>query len=162
MNFDIEVEDTRLPTPHFSREEAIQKVRMAEDAWNTRNPLKVATAYCLNSRWRNRDHFIRGRAEIVAFLTVKWNREREYRLIKELWAHDSTRIAVRFVYEWADANGQWFRSHGNENWIFNSKGLISERHASINDVSISEAQRLFLWPQGKRPQNHPGLTELGL
>ena len=162
MNFDISIEDIRKPLPDFSREEAIVKARLAEDAWNNQDPVKIATAYSLDSRWRNRDTFLVGRDEIVAFLTSKWKKEQDYRLIKELWTHEGNRIAVRFVYEWHDDKGNWFRSHGNENWQFNHKGLMTERHASINDEAISEAERKFLWPLGRRPDDHPGLTELGL
>lgn len=162
MNFDITVEDTRLPLPSFSLEEAKQKVRLAENAWNNKDPHKVATAYTLASRWRNRDCFLNGREEIVRFLTAKWQKEVDYRLIKELWAHDGNRIAVRFVYEWQDTIGNWFRSHGNENWQFDDKGLMAQRHASINDVGITEAERKFRWPAGPRPEGHLGLTELGL
>lgn len=148
--------------PPFTRETAIQKVRRAEDAWNTRNPQQVALAYTPDSRWRNRAEFITGREEIVAFLVRKWNRELEYRLIKELWAFDSNRIAVRFAYEFHDDSGQWYRAYGNENWEFDEAGLMRLRHASINDLRIEESQRLFHWPQGRRPDDHPGLTELGL
>lgn len=162
MNFDINIEDTRSPLPPFTREGALQKVRMAENAWNNKDPHKVATAYTLDSRWRNRDVFLNGRSEIVRFLSAKWQKENDYRLIKELWVHADNRIAVRFVYEWHDANGNWFRSHGNENWQFTEQGLMAQRHASINDVAISEAQRKFHWPSGPRPEGHPGLTELGL
>jgi uncharacterized protein len=162
MNFDINIEDIRKPLPIFSKEEAIIKVRLAEDAWNNQHPAKIATAYSLDSRWRNRDTFITGRAEIVTFLTAKWQKERDYRLIKELWTFEGNRIAVRFVYEWHDAHGSWFRSHGNENWQFNDQGLMTERHASINDQAISEAERKFRWPLGRRPDDHPGLTAMGL
>ena len=162
MNFDLNVEDTRQPVPPFSRDDAIRKIRMAEDAWNSRSPEKVATAYSLDSQWRNRDLFFSGRESIVSFLSGKWSTENGYRLIKELWAHDADRIAVRFVYEWHDEQGQWYRAHGNENWLFNEKGLMVERHASINDVAIAEDERKFHWPQGRRPDDHPGLTELGL
>ncbi|ABM04386.1 hypothetical protein DUF1348 [Psychromonas ingrahamii 37] len=162
MNFDINIEDIRKPLPIFSKEEAILKARLAEDAWNNQDPTKIATAYSLDSRWRNRDSFLVGRAEIVVFLTAKWKKEQDYRLIKELWAYEGNRIAVRFVYEWHDDKGNWFRSHGNENWQFNDQGLMTERHASINDQAISEVERKFRWPAGRRPDNHPGLTELGL
>ncbi len=162
MNFDIEIEDTRLPIPPFSREDAVSKIRAAEDAWNSKNPEKIATAYSLNSQWRNRNQFFSGRLNIVDFLRDKWKNELEYRLIKELWAHDSNRIAVRFAYERHDCKGQWFRSYGNENWMFNSLGLMTERHASINDLAITEAERKFHWLSGPRPQDYPGLTELGL
>ncbi|MCC1493838.1 nuclear transport factor 2 family protein [Cognatishimia sp. F0-27] len=152
----------RAPLPPFSREEAITKVRMAEDAWNGRDPAKVALAYTPDTRWRNRSTFLNGRAEVEAFLTRKWQTENGYRLIKEIWSHAENRIAVRFCYEWHDAEGQWFRAHGNENWAFDALGYMAERHASINDVPIAEEDRLFHWPQGRRPDDHPGLTELGL
>ena len=154
--------ETRPPLPPFTRETALQKVRMAEDGWNSRDPERVALAYTPDSRWRNRHEFPRGREQIRAFLTSKWQREHEYRLIKELWAHTDNRIAVRFAYEWHDANGQWYRSYGNENWEFDEHGLMQARHASINDLPIREEQRLFHWPQGRRPDDHPGLSELGL
>ena len=154
--------ETRPPLPPFTRETALQKVRMAEDGWNSRDPERVALAYTPDSRWRNRHEFPRGREQIRAFLTSKWQREHEYRLIKELWAHTDNRIAVRFAYEWQDANGQWFRSYGNENWEFDEQGLMQARHASINDLPISPAERLFHWPLGRRPDEHPGLSELGL
>jgi nuclear transport factor 2 (NTF2) superfamily protein len=153
---------TRIPVPPFDRDAAIVKARQAEDAWNGRDPVKVSEAYTPGSRWRNRSEFLHGRAEIVAFLQRKWARELEYRLIKELWAHGDDRIAVRFVYEWHDDAGQWYRSHGNENWLFDAEGYMAERHASINDVPIVEMERLFRWPQGVRPAGHPGLSELGL
>lgn len=152
----------RPPLPPFTRETAIQKVRAAEDGWNGRDPAKVAQAYTPDSRWRNRSEFFLGREAIEAFLMRKWEKEQQYRLIKEIWAFTDNRIAVRFVYEWHDAEGQWWRSHGNENWLFDAEGYMAERHASINDVAIEEAQRLFRWPQGRRPDDHPGLTELGL
>ncbi|KTT43334.1 50S ribosomal protein L21 [Pseudomonas oryzihabitans] len=152
----------RPPLPPFTLETARQKVRAAEDGWNSRDPAKVALAYTPDSRWRNRSDFLQGRAAIEAFLTRKWQREHEYRLIKELWAHDGARIAVRFAYEWRDEDGQWYRSYGNENWHFDDQGLMAERHASINDLPISEAERLFHWPQGRRPDDHPGLSDLGL
>lgn len=152
----------RPPLPPFTHETATQKVRAAEDAWNGREPARVALAYTADSRWRNRDEFFSGRAGIEAFLTRKWAKELDYRLIKELWAFTLDRIAVRFVYESRDAAGQWWRSHGNENWLFDAEGLMAERHASINDVPISETDRLFRWPQGRRPDDHPGLTALGL
>lgn len=152
----------RPPVPPFTLESAQQKVRAAEDGWNSRDPAKVALAYTADSRWRNRSDFLQGRAAIEAFLTRKWQREQEYRLIKELWAHDGARIAVRFAYEWRDEDGQWYRSYGNENWQFDDQGLMAERHASINDLPISEAERLFHWPQGRRPDDHPGLSDLGL
>ena len=153
---------TRVPVPPFDRPSAVLKVRKAEDAWNGRDPGQVAQAYTPDSRWRNRSEFVRGRAEIVQFLQRKWAREHEYRLIKELWAFTGDRIAVRFVYEWHDAAGQWYRSHGNENWLFDGDGYMAERHASINDVAITEVDRLFRWPQGPRPAEHPDLTQLGL
>ena len=155
-------EAPRPPVPPFTRADAIAKVRMAEDAWNSRDPARVALAYTPDTRWRNRSEFLNGRAEVEAFLTRKWEREQEYRLIKEIWAHDTNRIAVRFCYEWHDAEGQWFRSHGNENWEFSETGHMATRHASINDVPIAEAERLFRWPQGRRPDDHPGLSDLGL
>lgn len=153
---------TRPPLPPFTIETAVQKVRAAEDGWNSRDPAKVALAYTPDSAWRNRAEFPRGRAEIEAFLTRKWQREHEYRLIKELWACDGNRIAVRFAYEWHDDAGQWFRSYGNENWEFDTDGLMAQRFASINDLPISEEDRKFRWPQGRRPDDHPGLSELGL
>ncbi|KRS11534.1 50S ribosomal protein L21 [Roseovarius atlanticus] len=152
----------RPPLPPFSLNDAVKKVRMAEDAWNTRTPGKVALAYTPDTRWRNRDTFLTGRAEVEQFLTAKWEKEKDYRLIKEIWAHDGTRIAVRFCYEWHDETGQWFRAHGNENWEFDDMGFMAVRHASINDVAIAEADRKFRWPQGPRPAEHPGLTDLGL
>ncbi|MEQ6289922.1 nuclear transport factor 2 family protein [Vogesella sp. GCM10023246] len=153
---------SRPPLPPFTLETAIQKVRAAEDGWNNRNPQQVALAYTPDSRWRNRNEFLAGRAQIEAFLTRKWQREQEYRLIKEIWAYGEQRIAVRFAYEWHDAQGQWFRSYGNENWEFDANGLMAVRHASINDLPIREEERLFRWPQGRRPDDHPGLTALGL
>lgn len=155
-------EENRPPLPPFTLDTAIQKVRAAEDGWNTRNPQKVALAYTPDSRWRNRHEFLNGRAEIEAFLTRKWQREQQYRLIKELWAYSENRIAVRFAYEWHDAQGQWYRSYGNENWAFDANGLMAVRHASINDLPIREEERLFHWPQGRRPDDHPGLSALGL
>jgi hypothetical protein len=154
--------EQRPPLPPFTAETAALKVRAAEDGWNSRDPAKVALAYTRDSRWRNRDLFIHGRAEIEAFLTRKWAREHDYRLIKELWAHDTNRIAVRFAYEWHDDAGQWWRSHGNENWLFAESGHMAQRHASINDQLIAENERLFRWPQGRRPDDHAGLSELGL
>jgi nuclear transport factor 2 (NTF2) superfamily protein len=153
---------SRPPLPPFTPETAVQKVRAAEDAWNTRDPERVALAYTEDSRWRNRAEFFTGRAAIVAFLTHKWARELDYRLIKELWAVTGERIAVRFAYEWHDGSGAWYRSHGNEQWEFAPDGLMRRREASINDVPIAEADRLFRWPSGPRPADHPGLTELGL
>lgn len=154
--------EPRPPLPPFTRETAIQKVRLAEDGWNTRDPRRVALAYTPDSRWRNRSEFLDGREAIEAFLTRKWARELDYRLIKELWAFDGNRIAVRFAYEWHDDAGNWFRSYGNENWLFDENGLMAVRHASINDVPISEAERKYHWPQGRRPDDHPGLSDLGL
>jgi nuclear transport factor 2 (NTF2) superfamily protein len=148
--------------PPFTLETAIRKVRGAEDAWNTRDPERVSLAYSVDSRWRNRSEFINGRDEIIAFLSRKWARELEYRLIKELWAFDSSRIAVRFAYESHDTAGQWWRSYGNEMWEFGEDGLMHSRHASINDLVIEESQRLYHWPQGRRPDEHPGLSDLGL
>jgi nuclear transport factor 2 (NTF2) superfamily protein len=153
---------SRPPVPPFTRDSAVLKVRMAEDAWNGRDPARVALAYAEDSRWRNRAEFPVGRDEIVAFLTRKWAREIDYRLVKELWAFSGNRIAVRFAYEWRDAAGDWFRSHGNENWEFDAQGLMQSRFASINDQPIAEAERKFRWPQGPRPADHPGLSELGL
>jgi nuclear transport factor 2 (NTF2) superfamily protein len=152
----------RPPVPPFTAETAAQKARMAEDAWNSRDPERVAGGYTEDSRWRNRAEFFRGRAKIVEFLTRKWAKELEYRLIKEVWAFHGNRIAVRFQYEWHDEHGDWFRSHGNEQWEFDENGLMHRREASINDVPIAAAERKFLWPLGPRPANHPGLTELGL
>jgi nuclear transport factor 2 (NTF2) superfamily protein len=151
---------SRPPLPPFTEETALRKVRMAEDAWNTRDPDRVVLAYTPDTRWRNRSDFLAGRDEVHAFLTRKWQREQEYRLIKSLWAFTEDRIAVRFAYEWHDAEGRWFRSHGNENWRFDPGGLMAERHASINDVPIREGERLFAWPSGPRPQEvapPPGL-----
>ena len=152
----------RPPVPPFTRETAVQKVRMAEDAWNTRDPERVALAYTTDSRWRNRAEFPVGRAEIVQLLTRKWARELDYRLVKELWAFEEARIAVRFAYEWHDDSGQWFRSYGNENWQFDPHGLMALRHASINDLPIKPAERQYHWPLGRRPDDHPGLSALGL
>jgi nuclear transport factor 2 (NTF2) superfamily protein len=155
--------DMKPPVPPFDRDAAIEKVRRAEDGWNTRNPQQVALAYSPDSRWRNRSEFFEGRAAIIDFLTRKWLKELDYRLIKEMWAFDSDRIAVRFAYEWHDAEGSWFRSYGNENWLFDENGLMSRRHASINDVGIDEAARKFRWDlAGPRPADHPGLTDLDL
>ena len=153
---------TRPPLPPFTRETAIQKVRLAEDGWNSRDPEKVALAYTIDSRWRNRAEFPNGRQEIIEFLTRKWARELDYRLIKELWAHDGNRIAVRFAYEWHDDSGHWFRSYGNENWEFDEHGLMRRRYASINDLPIKESERKYHWPLGRRPDEHPGLSDLGL
>ncbi|MFH8291757.1 DUF1348 family protein [Streptomyces sp. NPDC018059] len=153
---------TRPPVPPFSRRSAVEKVRLAEDGWNSRDPEKVALAYSEDSRWRNRAEFVTGRDAIVALLSRKWARELEYRLIKELWAHSDDQIAVRFAYEWRDDSGQWYRSYGNENWQFDADGLMRARHASINDLPIQESDRLYHWPLGRRPDGHPGLTELGL
>ncbi len=152
----------RPPLPPFTAESAAQKARAAEDAWNSRDPERVALAYTEQSRWRNRVEFFAGRPAIVEFLCRKWTRELDYRPIKEVWARGGSRIAVRFVYEWRDDSGQWFRSHGNENWEFDADGPMAERHASINDTPIAEADRRFRWPPGPRPADHPGLTELGL
>jgi nuclear transport factor 2 (NTF2) superfamily protein len=153
----------RPPLPPFTRETAAQKVRAAEDGWNSRDAERVALAYTEDTWWRNRSTFVSGRAEVVAFLTGKWEREHEYRLIKELWAFDGDRIAVRFAYEWHSDAGQWFRAYGNENWQFDAHGLMRRRHASINDVAIEEAERRFRWDRsGPRPQDHPGLSDLGL
>jgi len=153
---------TRPPLPPFSRETAAQKVRLAEDGWNGRDPNQVARAYSVDSRWRNRSEFINGRAEILAFLSRKWARELDYRLIKELWAFTDDRIAVRFAYEWHDDSGHWYRSYGNENWQFNPAGLMTQRFASINDLPIAESERQYHWPLGRRPDEHPGLSALGL
>jgi len=152
----------RLPLPPFSIETAAQKVRMAEDAWNTRDPARVALAYTIDSRWRNRSEFLEGRATIEAFLTRKWSRELDYRLIKEVWAFRENRIAVRFAYEWHDDSGNWFRSYGNENWEFDEHGLMRRRIASINDLPIEESERKYYWPLGRRPDDHPSLSDLGL
>jgi hypothetical protein len=152
----------RPPLPPFTAQTARQKVRIAEDAWNTREPERVAAAYSEDSRWRNRAEFFRGRELIIAFLRRKWARELDYRLIKELWAFTENRIAVRFHYEWHDDSGNWYRAHGNELWEFDDSGLMRRREASINDLPIGEADRLFRWPLGPRPQSHPGLGELGL
>jgi hypothetical protein len=152
----------RPPLPPFNAETAAQKARMAEDAWNTRDPAHVALAYTENSRWRNRAEFFQGRPAIEAFLTRKWNRELDYRLIKELWAFHENRIAVRFAYEWHDDAGSWFRAYGNENWEFDEDGLMRVRLASINDLPIREQDRLYHWRLGRRPDDHPGLSELGL
>ena len=152
----------RPPVPPFTQETATQKVRLAEDAWNSRDPARVAQAYTPDSRWRNRTEFLHGRADIEAFLTRKWEREREYRLTKELWAHAGDRIAVRFAYEWQDERGAWFRSYGNENWEFDQHGLMRTRIASINDLPIREDERRFRWPLGRRPDEAPSLGALDL
>ncbi|HJS85389.1 MAG TPA: nuclear transport factor 2 family protein [Acetobacteraceae bacterium] len=152
----------RPPLPPFTRETAAQKARLAEDAWNTREPERVAGAYTADSHWRNRAEFFAGREAIIAFLRRKWARELDYRLIKEVWAFTDNRVAVRFVYEWHDDSGNWYRSHGNEQWEFDGAGLMRRREASINDVPIREADRRFRWPAGPRPADHPGLSELGL
>jgi nuclear transport factor 2 (NTF2) superfamily protein len=154
--------DMRPPLPPFTRETAVQKVRLAEDGWNSRNPQKVALAYSVDSRWRNRAEFANGRQEIILFLTRKWAKELEYRLIKELWAFDGNRIAVRFAYESHDDSGNWFRSYGNENWEFAADGLMQRRFACINDLPLKESDRKFHWSLGRRPDDHPGLSELGL
>jgi uncharacterized protein len=159
----VDHSEARPPFPPFTQESAVAKVRLAEDGWNSRNPDRVSRAYTLESRWRNRSQFIVGRPAIVAFLTQKWERERDYRLIKELWAFTGNRIAVRFAYEWHDDGGTWFRSYGNENWEFDPEGLMYARHASINDVAIREDERLFRWDSsGTRPLDHASLSELGL
>ncbi|NHH82925.1 DUF1348 family protein [Burkholderia gladioli] len=157
-----EVSEIRPPLPPFTRETAIQKVRAAEDGWNTRDPQRVSLAYTRDSKWRNRAEFVTGRKEIVGLLTRKWAREFDYRLIKELWAFDGNRIAVRFAYEWHDDAGNWFRSYGNENWEFDENGLMAHRHACINDLPIREQDRLFHWPLGRRPDDHASLSDLGL
>jgi uncharacterized protein len=155
--------ESRPPLPPFTRDDAVAKVRAAEDGWNTRDPVKVSLAYTPDSRWRNRSEFLQGRPEIVAFLTRKWERELDYRLIKEVWAFQGDRIAVRFAYEWHDHDGAWFRSYGNENWQFADNGLMARRHASINDLPIAESERLFRWDApGPRPADHPGLSDLDL
>jgi len=154
--------EVRPPLPPFTRESAIQKVRAAEDAWNSRDPQRVALAYTPQSEWRNRAEFVTGRQAIVAFLTRKWARELDYRLIKELWACAENRIAVRFAYEYRDDSGNWFRAYGNENWEFDEHGLMARRHASINDLPIRAEDRLFHWPAGRRPDDHAGLGALGL
>ena len=154
--------EVRPPLPPFMRETALQKVRMAEDGWNSRDPQRVALAYTTDSQWRNRAEFPQGREQIVQFLTRKWARELDYRLIKELWAFDGNRIAVRFAYEWHDDSGNWFRSYGNENWEFDENGLMRRRFASINDWPIKDSERKFHWPLGRRPDGHPGLGDLGL
>jgi nuclear transport factor 2 (NTF2) superfamily protein len=153
---------SRPPLPPFTSETAAQKARGAEDAWNSRDPAQVALAYTIDSRWRNRAEFLEGRPAIKAFLIRKWSRELDYRLIKEVWAFCGNRIAVRFAYEWHDDSKNWFRSYGNENWEFDEAGLMQRRIASINDLPINEGERLFLWPLGRRPDDHPSLSELGL
>jgi nuclear transport factor 2 (NTF2) superfamily protein len=153
---------SRPPFPPFTRETAAQKARMAEDAWNTREPARVAAAYTIDSRWRNRAEFVTGRDQIEAFLTRKWAKELDYRLIKEVWAWQENRIAVRFAYEWHDDSGGWFRSYGNENWEFDEAGLMRTRFASINDLPIKESERKYHWPLGRRPDDHPSLSDLGL
>ncbi|BBW93395.1 MULTISPECIES: DUF1348 family protein [unclassified Pseudoalteromonas] len=153
---------TRPPLPPFTRESAIEKVRLAEDGWNSRNAEKVSLAYTVDTKWRNRSSFVNSREEAAAFLTGKWEKELEYRLIKELWAFTENRIAVRYAYEWHDDSGNWFRSYGNENWEFDENGLMQNRFACINDLPIKESERKFHWPQGRRPDDHPGLSELGL
>ncbi|MDX1490244.1 MAG: nuclear transport factor 2 family protein [Pseudohongiellaceae bacterium] len=162
MNNEIKQEEVRYPLPPFTRESAVEKIRKAEDAWNSRDPQRVAGAYSSNSRWRNRSEFINGRKEIEEFLASKWIKEQEYRLVKELWSFNENRIAVRFAYEWKDSEGQWYRSFGNENWKFNGKGLMVERHASINDLPIKESERKLTWEQGRRPDSYPELSDLGL
>jgi nuclear transport factor 2 (NTF2) superfamily protein len=152
----------RPPLPPFTYETALQKVRAAEDGWNDQNPEKIALAYTVDSVWRNRSAFPKGRAEIIAFLTAKWERELDYRLIKELWTYADNRIAVRFAYEWHDASGQWYRSYGNENWEFDENGLMQKRFASINDLAIAQNERKFHWAIGVRPENHASLSDLGL
>lgn len=154
--------DTKPPVPPFSDETAAQKVRIAEDAWNTRDPDRVVLVYTEDTRWRNRAEFPVGREQVRQFLQRKWAKELDYRLIKELWACSGNRIAVRFAYEWHDETGQWFRSYGNENWEFNGQGFMMRRYASINDLPIPESERKFFWPPGRRPDQHPGLSELGL
>jgi len=152
----------RPPLPPFTDQTATEKVRLAEDGWNSRDPEKVALAYTTDSQWRNRAEFLQGREQIIAFLRRKWHKEQQYRLIKELWASSDNRIAVRFAYESQDHAGRWYRAYGNENWEFAANGLMQRRIASINDLAIDANQRLFHWPQGRRPDDHPGLTELGL
>ena len=154
--------DTKPPLPPFTRESATQKVRLAEDAWNSRDPARVSQVYTADTRWRNRVEFPVGRPQVVELLRRKWARELDYRLIKELWAHDGHRIAVRFAYEWHDDSGHWFRSYGNENWEFDESGFMMRRFASINDLPIADADRKYHWPLGRRPDDHPGLSDLGL
>ena len=152
----------RPPVPPFTKETAIQKVGAAEDAWNNRDPTKVPMAYTEDTKWRNRSEIFQGRDKVREFLERKWSKELEYRLIKEYWAHGDDRIAVRFAYEYNTADGKWFRAYGNENWEFDENGLMKTRHASINDLKIDESERLYHWPQGRRPDDHPSLSELGL
>jgi nuclear transport factor 2 (NTF2) superfamily protein len=154
--------DTKPPLPPFTRDSATLKVRLAEDAWNLRDPARVSLVYTQDTRWRNRVEFPVGRAQVRELLQRKWARELDYRLIKELWAHDGNRIGVRFAYEWHDDSGHWFRSYGNENWEFDEHGFMMNRYASINDLPIAEADRKFFWPLGRRPDDHPGLSDLGL
>ena len=154
--------ETRPPLPPFTHETAVQKVRLAEDGWNSRDPVRVAMAYTEDTRWRNRAEFPVGRQQVREFLARKWARELDYRLIKQLWAHDGNRIAVRFAYEWHDDSGHWFRSYGNENWEFDEHGFMMRRFASINDLPIAESDRKYHWPLGRRPDEHPGLSDLGL
>lgn len=154
--------EPRHPLPPFTLQEAMQKVRLAENAWNTKDPVKVSMAYTSDSRWRNRSEIFEGREKIVEFLQSKWAKENGYKLVKEIWAHTGNRIAVRFAYEWHDESGNWFRSYGNENWEFDELGYMKARHASINDIPIDESERKFLWEEGIRPEGHPGLSELGL
>ncbi len=154
--------ETRPPFPPFTREMALQKVRLAEDAWNNQDPQRIALAYTIDSEWRNRHEFPKGRAQIIEFLTRKWSQELDYRLAKELWTFENNRIAVRFAYEWHNVNQDWFRSYGNENWEFDDQGLMRRRYASINDLAIAESDRKLHWPQGRRPDDYPSLSELGL
>jgi len=154
--------DSKPPLPPFTQQTAVQKIRLAEDAWNTRDPERVVQVYTEDTRWRNRAEFPAGRDQVRQFLERKWSRELDYRLIKELWTFSGARIAVRFAYEWHDDSGQWFRSYGNENWEFTPEGLMARRFASINDLPIREVDRKFHWPLGRRPEEHPGLSELGL
>ena len=156
------IHNSRPPYPPFTLDSAIQKVRMAEDAWNNQDPKSVALAYTIDSQWRNRNEFHRGHEQIIKFLTNKWSKEHEYRLIKELWCFESNRIAVRFAYEWHNDQLEWFRSYGNENWEFDPNGLMQRRYASINDLSINEYDRKFHWPKGVRPYDHPSLNDLQL
>ncbi|WOH38929.1 nuclear transport factor 2 family protein [Thalassotalea fonticola] len=154
--------NVRKPLPPFTQQSAIEKIRMAENAWNGQNPEAIAMAYSIDSKWRNRNEFVNGREEIVGLLTRKWQKEQNYRLIKELWCHSGNRIAVRFAYEYQNAAGQWYRAYGNENWEFNEQGLMTQRHASINDLAIKDSERKFHWPLGIRPVEHASLSELGL